>query len=224
MYVNWTCFTTETWCSRCCCINTNMNNEKKNAYRFRTKRWLSAILETHTKNTHSHTNYVGPLQPININCSLKQNRVGKGPNVKAVSAKWLKILSCCPNSQLANIKGNNGQLQYEYVHLYFIRHVLYIMITAFHALWQILPSGHYKLRSIATIDAFTSYFTGYLYLYFNCGSNMRIRSFIKRFFQKADSAATETIFPCIFAQCPLSCGVHLQWTLTVSDSALLGAM
>ena len=60
MYVNWACFTTETWYSRCCCINTNMNNEKNNAYRFRTKRWLSAILETHTKNTHSHTNYVGP--------------------------------------------------------------------------------------------------------------------------------------------------------------------
>ena len=60
MYVNWTCFTTETWYSRCCCINAYMNNEKNNAYRFRTRRWLSAILETHTKNTHSHTNYVGP--------------------------------------------------------------------------------------------------------------------------------------------------------------------
>ena len=48
---------------------------------------------------------------------------------------------------------------------YFIRHVLYIMIAAFHALGQILPSGHYKLRSIATTDAFTSYFTGYLFLY-----------------------------------------------------------
>ena len=35
-----------------------MNNEKNNAYRFRMKRWSSAILETHTKNTDSHTNYV----------------------------------------------------------------------------------------------------------------------------------------------------------------------